>query len=99
MKLTEIKDNVLKDLAGYVGSFTLTLYHDHNNIFELKGYKQYQGTYDDDFFLKLENFLGGQALQCLKYGSDCPDGYGFMIEGTVSLVTRHDCSKEGVEHE
>lgn len=97
MKLTEIKENVLRDLAGYVGSYTLTLYHDHNNIFKLKGYKQYQGTYDDEFFQKLELFLGGIALQCLKYGN-CPDGYGFMIEGTVSLVTRHDCCKEGVEH-
>lgn len=97
MKLTEIKENVLRDLAGYVGSYTLTLYHDHNNILELKGYKQYQGTYDDKLFQELEHFLGGIALQCLKYG-DCPDGYGFKIEGTVSLVTRHDCSKEGVEH-
>lgn len=97
MKLTEIKENVLRDLAGYVGSYTLTLYHDHNNILELKGYKQYQGTYDDKLFQELELFLGGIALQCLKYGN-CPDGYGFKIEGTVSLVTRHDCSKEGVEH-
>ncbi len=89
MKLTEIRDELTKDLSDYVGEYVFYLYQHGSLILKIKGYKQYKGTWDDKFYDELDKSLGTMALNHLKYGA-CIDGFGFRIEGTITHEIRHD---------
>lgn len=91
MKLTEIKDNLEKDLDDYVGDFTFFLYHHGMLIWTQKANKSRlnQIMLADALFHDLDKLLGSRAYNHLKDGSST-DGYGYRIEGTITYEIRHD---------
>ena len=91
MKLTEIKENLVKDLNDYTGDFTFFLYHHGMLIWTQKANKSRlnQLVLADPLLHDLEKLLGSRAYNHLKDGSST-DGYGYRIEGTITYEIRHD---------
>ena len=91
MKLTEIKENLIKDLDDYTGDFTLYLYHHDEMIWTKRATKPRIDllALTETLFIDLGRFLGSRAYKHLEDGSST-EGYGYRIEGTITYEIRHD---------
>ena len=94
MKLTEIMDNLIKDLDDHVNcnDFTFYLYHYGKLIFTEKANKRNINKKLMGLMEYLDALVMSRAYRCLKDDS-VADGYGYRIEGTITTITyeiRHD---------
>lgn len=82
MKLIDIKRETIKALDKYVGKFDFLLMQQNVIVLRLEGNKQYKGSSPEDFYKKLDWFIGAAAVRHLETKSSI-ENYSFKINGTI----------------